>query len=94
MVGNTAGMSKTTKEWLLDNKTAVKNKHDRLIGIGVDKKELKIEIGAAGDLLMGGMKSMADKTKQVGGGISGGMANFNQQMKAKMKKSIHIHTEA
>jgi len=37
MVGNTAGLQqKSTKEWLLEARTASSNKKERLIGLGVE----------------------------------------------------------
>lgn len=82
MVGNTAGLQqKSTKEWLLEARTASSNKKERLIGLGVEQdKLLNLEIGAAGDLLMGGMKGMVDITKNATKTVGGGLMDINKNM--------------
>jgi len=59
MVGSVATTQKTTKEYLLENKTAAQNKKERLIALGVEQRKDTLEIGALGANMMGGMKNMA-----------------------------------
>ena len=72
MVGNTVGNTKTTKEYLLESRTAAHNKKERLISLGVEKEESN-----AGAMLMGGMMSMAEKTKSATKNVGGGLVNLN-----------------
>jgi hypothetical protein len=59
MVGNVATTSKTTREYLLEYKSAAANKKERLIALGVEEKESALDIGDLGGNLMGGLSAMA-----------------------------------